>query len=158
MAGTLSVLAKDVARLPAFTGQAPTRQNDVVSDSSSVEMEKPCAYRDEKKEKQQEEWKAGKNEEREEVREEGKGGGRDKLTYVCVQSSHVFLGKMTAKQYYISQKCNGKQSTSQCRTCGFNPWVGKISWRRKWQPIPVFFLGKSHGQRSLAGCTELDMN
>ena len=31
------------------------------------------------------------------------------------------------------------------------PWVGKISWRRKWQPTPVFFLGKSHGQRSLAG-------
>ena len=32
---------------------------------------------------------------------------------------------------------------------GFNPWVGKIPWRRKWQPTPVFFPGKSHGQRSL---------
>ena len=29
--------------------------------------------------------------------------------------------------------------------------VGKILWRRKWQPIPVFLPGKSHGQRSLAG-------
>ena len=29
-------------------------------------------------------------------------------------------------------------------------WVGKIPWRRKWQPIPVFLPGKSHGQRSLA--------
>ena len=29
--------------------------------------------------------------------------------------------------------------------------VGKISWRRKWQPTPVFLPGKSHGQRSLAG-------
>ena len=32
----------------------------------------------------------------------------------------------------------------------FNPWVGKIPWRRKWQPISVFMPGKSHGQRSLA--------
>ena len=29
--------------------------------------------------------------------------------------------------------------------------VGKIPWRRAWQPIPVFLPGKSHGQRSLAG-------
>ena len=43
----------------------------------------------------------------------------------------------------------------QCRRCrrlGFNPWVGKIPWRRAWKPIPVFLLGKSHGQRSLVGC------
>ena len=34
-----------------------------------------------------------------------------------------------------------------------NPWVGKIPWRRKWQPTPVFLPGKSHGQRSLEGCS-----
>ena len=33
----------------------------------------------------------------------------------------------------------------------FNPWVGKIPWRRKCQPIPVFLTGKSHGQWNLAG-------
>ena len=33
----------------------------------------------------------------------------------------------------------------------FNPWVGKIPWRRKWQAIPVFLPGKSHGWRSLVG-------
>ena len=33
----------------------------------------------------------------------------------------------------------------------FDPWVGKISWRRKWQPTPVFLPGKSHGRRSLVG-------
>ena len=33
----------------------------------------------------------------------------------------------------------------------FKPWVGKISWRRKWQPTPVFLPGKSHGWRSLVG-------
>ena len=31
----------------------------------------------------------------------------------------------------------------------FNPWVGKIPWRREWQLTPVFLPGKSHGQRNL---------
>ena len=44
----------------------------------------------------------------------------------------------------------------------FDPWVGKIPWRRKWQPTPVFLLGESSGQRSLAGyspwgCKESDI-
>ena len=34
---------------------------------------------------------------------------------------------------------------------GFDPWVGKIPWRRKWQPTSVLLPGKSHGQRSLVG-------
>ena len=33
----------------------------------------------------------------------------------------------------------------QCGRPGFNPWVGKIHWRRKWQPTPVLLPGKSHG-------------
>ena len=36
------------------------------------------------------------------------------------------------------------------------PWVGKISWRWKWQPTPLFLSGKFHGQRSLAGYSSLD--
>ena len=35
------------------------------------------------------------------------------------------------------------------RRHGFDPCVGKIPGRRKWQPTPVFLPGKSHGQRSL---------
>ena len=46
---------------------------------------------------------------------------------------------------------SGKESNRQCRRRRFNPWVRKISWRRKWLPTPVFLPGKSHGQRSLAG-------
>ena len=38
----------------------------------------------------------------------------------------------------------------QCRRRGFDSWVRKISWRKKWQLTPVFLLGKSHGQWSLA--------
>ena len=37
---------------------------------------------------------------------------------------------------------------------GFSPWVGKIPWRRAWQPTPVFLPGESHGQRSLAWIEE----
>ena len=39
----------------------------------------------------------------------------------------------------------------QCRSPRFDPWVGKIPWRREWQPTPVFLSGESCGQRSLAG-------
>ena len=41
----------------------------------------------------------------------------------------------------------------QCRRHRFDLWVGKISWRRKWQPTPVFLPGKFHGQRSQVGYT-----
>ena len=44
-----------------------------------------------------------------------------------------------------------KNLSANAADISFNPWVGKIPWRRKWQPTPVFLLGKSHEQRSLAG-------
>ena len=51
----------------------------------------------------------------------------------------------------VAQLIKKKKIRMQCRRPRFNPWVGKIPWRRKWQPIPVFLLGESHGQRSLVG-------
>ena len=36
---------------------------------------------------------------------------------------------------------------------GFDPWVGKIPWRRARQPTPVFWPGEFPGQRSLVGYT-----
>ena len=42
----------------------------------------------------------------------------------------------------------------QCGRLGFNPWVEKIPWRRKRQPIPVFLPGKSHGQRRPVGYSQ----
>ena len=38
----------------------------------------------------------------------------------------------------------------------FDPWAGKIPWRREWPPTPVFLLGESHGQRSLTGYSPRD--
>ena len=46
---------------------------------------------------------------------------------------------------------SSKEPACECKRRGFDPWVRKIPWRRKWQLTPVFLPGKSHGQRSLAG-------
>ena len=49
---------------------------------------------------------------------------------------------------------SGKELACQWRRhkrLGFDPWVGKIPWRRAWQPTPVFLPGESHGQRNLVG-------
>ena len=55
-----------------------------------------------------------------------------------------------------------KKFACQCwrhKRLGFDAWVGKIPWGRKWQPNPTFFPRKFHGPRSLAGwgCKELNM-
>ena len=44
----------------------------------------------------------------------------------------------------------------------FDPWIGKIPWRGKWQPTPVLMPGEFHGPRSLVGyspwgCKKLEM-
>ena len=54
---------------------------------------------------------------------------------------------------------SGKESS--CQWLGFHPWFGKIPWRKEWQPTPVLFPGRFHGQRSRVGyspwgCKELD--
>ena len=54
------------------------------------------------------------------------------------------------------------ESACNAGNLGFDPWVGKILWRRKWQPTPVCLPGEPHGRRSLVGyspwdCKESDM-
>ena len=46
-----------------------------------------------------------------------------------------------------------KDLPANAEDCGFHPWVGKIPWRRAWQPTPVFLPGESHGQGSPVGCS-----
>ena len=65
-----------------------------------------------------------------------------------------FLKKKLSKYFGLARWLSRKESACQyrrCRRCGFNPWIGKMPWRREWQPTPVFLPGKCHGQRSLAG-------
>ena len=45
----------------------------------------------------------------------------------------------------------GREPACQCGRHGFDPFAGKIPWRRGWQPTPVFLPGESHGQRTLEG-------
>ena len=54
---------------------------------------------------------------------------------------------------------SGKESACQSRRHKrhrFDTWGRKIPWRRKWQPIPIFFPGKLHGQRRLVGYSTRD--
>jgi len=46
---------------------------------------------------------------------------------------------------------DSKESACNAGEPRFNTWVGKIPWRRKWQPTLVFLPGKSHGHRSPVG-------
>ena len=70
------------------------------------------------------------------------------LWYWPQVSTPLSIGKL------LPRWLSGKESACQCRrhkSLGFDPWVGKIPWRRKWQCAPVFLSGKFHGQKSLAG-------
>ena len=64
-----------------------------------------------------------------------------------------FPGDTCGKELYYQYR--------KYKRCSFDPWVGKIPWRRAWQPTQVFLPGESHGQRSLVGygplgCKKLD--
>ena len=75
-------------------------------------------------------------------------------TAVCLTLINSASGTQRA-----SQVCADKESSCQCRRHKrhrFNPWVGKIPWRRVWQPTPVLLPGKSHGQRSLVDYSSQD--
>ena len=56
---------------------------------------------------------------------------------------------MWASQLVVIVK-NLPATAGDVKRRGFDPWVWKIPWRRKWQLTPVFLPGESHGQRSLA--------
>ena len=61
-------------------------------------------------------------------------------------SINLFLSK-NGLPWWLS----GKEVVYQRNRHGFDAWVRKVPWKRKWQPTPVFLPGKFHEQRSLAG-------
>ena len=94
---------------------------------------------------------------------------RGLYVFIGYFQDQLFLSsfKSSCIQVWSPSWHSGKESTCQYkrhRRCGLDPWVEKldpglgrqIPWRRKWQPTPVFLLGKSHGQRSLAGSSPQD--
>ena len=67
---------------------------------------------------------------------------------------HYLIYDAFSSKWGFSDGSAGKEPACQFRRskrCGFDPWVRKFPWRRKWQPTPAFLPGKFHGQRSLAG-------
>ena len=76
----------------------------------------------------------------------------------------LHIKQITSDNLGFPGDANGKEPARQCGRCkrhAFDPQVGKISWRRVWQPTPVFLPGEFHRQRRLAGyslqgCKELD--
>ena len=84
---------------------------------------------------------------------------------LCVGEGLLAFSMTSAFHGALLGGASGKEPTCQCRRLkrhGLDSCVGKIPWRRAWQPTPVFLPGESCGQRSLAGyspqgCKELDM-
>ena len=77
------------------------------------------------------------------------GSGRKSIYKVLVKGEFSAM-----KDSFYKRFPGSSDSKSVCLQCGrrrFDPWVGKIPWRRKWQPIPVLLPEKFHGRRSLVG-------
>ena len=76
------------------------------------------------------------------------------VAYFIHNSLYLLIAHYCHTHAIFPDDASGEESTCQCKRCkrhGFNPWVRKISWRKKWQPTPVFLPGESHGWRSLEG-------
>ena len=68
----------------------------------------------------------------------------DNYHATCVKSVHITLGELISiaqEKRALASWLSGKEPTCQCRRHEFNPWIGKIHWRRKWQPTPIFLQG-----------------
>ena len=73
------------------------------------------------------------------------------LKYILYIKDNVYTISHKLFREFSAGSVVKNESPCQWRRCRFDPWVGKILWRRKWQPTPVFLLEKSYGQRSLVG-------
>ena len=77
-------------------------------------------------------------------------------THTPVDDAHIsFIYPSTWDTGFLSDSVV-KNLPANAGDAGSIPWVKKTPWGRKWQPIPVFLPGKSHGQRSLAGYSPWD--
>ena len=101
-------------------------------------------------------------------RSPGVGNGNP-LQYSCLENSMDRGAWQAAVHGVTKSQTQGNYRSSCCLPCdfpggsdgkriclqfgrpGLSPWVGKIPWRRKWQPTPVFLPGESHRQRNLVG-------
>ena len=85
-------------------------------------------------------------------------GGRPFLFLEHFLGTHSFKDSLGKRVFLVTQMVKHLPAVWET---GFDPWVRKIPWRKKWQPTPVLLSGKFHGWRSLVGyspwgCKESD--
>ena len=74
------------------------------------------------------------------------------LLYLLISVyQYVYVFKYTCNHNGLPSWLKRERIHLQCKRPGFDPWVGKMPWRRAWQPTPVFLPGGFDGQRSLEG-------
>ena len=87
---------------------------------------------------------------------------QSKRGWILILFTHIGTERRFVKWWNLIMQgrfprwCSGKESSCQYRRhkrCEFDSRVGKIPWRRAWQPTPVFLPGESRGQSSLEGCS-----
>ena len=93
--------------------------------------------------------------------EEGGDILRRRAWGLCLQPEFIFCGFSSGASQGVLAVKNPPARAEDMRDVGSIPGLGRIPWRRKWQPTLVFLPGESNGQRSLAdyrpwGRTELD--
>ena len=71
--------------------------------------------------------------------------------FKLIKISGLLADLMRVRPYGTPLVAQTAKHLLQCGRPGFEPWVGKIPWRRKWQPTPVLLPGTSHGWRILVG-------
>ena len=78
----------------------------------------------------------------------------DSVTYIY---THIYIDTHIHIHIYIyicfpgASVIKSLPANAGDKRCRFDPWVGKIPWRRARQSTPVFMLGEFHGKRSLEG-------
>jgi len=108
-------------------------------------------------------WHICGEEERQSAVRKGPGHGETRLATLMLSRPAQCMGWERAEQTAdgFPGGTDGKESTCHKGDPGSIPGLGKISWRREWQPTPVFLRRESQGQRNLAsyspwGCKEKD--
>ena len=78
-----------------------------------------------------------------------------RLAKVCVSFYNI---KLLTKSFSSLDSFPGSTNCHnlKCGRPGFDPWVGKMPWRKETLPTPVFWPGESHGLYSPRGCKESD--
>ena len=76
-------------------------------------------------------------------------GGIWDLPWPGMEAVHPVEGAWSLN--YFPRGSVVKNPPASVRDVKFDPWIGNIPWRRKWQPIPLFLPRKSHRQRILEG-------